>query len=378
MLQSIYIKNYVLIEQLEIDFDPQMTVFTGETGAGKSITIGALSLALGGRGDTAVIGAFGDSCEVVTTFQVANQPEVRQWLEQQEMAVENELIIRRTLNDQGRSKLWINGSPVPAHLVKDLGRFLVQIHGQHDQIKLLNSSTQRELLDRSGDYDDLLVATGQAATHINQIEQQLISLTQQGSLSEEQRQLVDYQLQELQELDLKADEYDQLHNDLSRADNAQTIQETYSFAMDLLDSDDTNISQQLAQLLHKLKNLKGENTKEVTAILDEALINIQEATQLISDRSENFDDDPQVKINIEQRLERIAHIARKQSISPELLLDHQAQLEQQLSQHDSQAQAQKQLKQTLAEARASYTEICQQLSHARQQAGCGDAVDRRV
>jgi len=368
MLQSIYIKNYVLIEQLEIDFDPNMTVFTGETGAGKSITIGALSLALGGRGDTTVIGAFGDSCEVVTTFQVANQPEVQQWLKQQDMAADNELIIRRTLNDQGRSKLWINGSPVPAHLVRDLGRFLVQIHGQHDQIKLLNSSTQRELLDRSGDYEDLLASTGQAANNINKIEQQLVALTQQGSLSEEQRQLLDYQLQELHELDLKTDEYDQLHNDLSRADNAQTIQETYSYALEMLDNDDAAISHQLAQLLHKLKHLKGENTEEITVMLDEALINVQEAAQLISDRAENFDDDPQVRAGIEQRLERIAHIARKQGVRPELLLDHQTQLEQQLSQHDSQAQAQKQLQQKLSEARTSYTEICQQLSQARQQA----------
>src|SRR5690606_6676389 len=247
MLQSIYIKNYVLIEQLEIDFDPNMTVFTGETGAGKSITIGALSLALGGRGDTTVMDAFGDSWEVVDKFQVAIQQQEQQWYRPQHMAAEKHLIIRRTINDQGRSKLLINGSPVPAHLVRDLGRFLVQIHGQHDQIKLLNSSTQRELLDRSGDYEDLLASTGQAANNINKIEQQLVALTQQGSLSEEQRQLLDYQLQELHELDLKTDEYDQLHNDLSRADNAQTIQETYSYALEMLDNDDAAISHQLAQ-----------------------------------------------------------------------------------------------------------------------------------
>src|SRR5690606_3162453 len=119
---------------------------------------------------------------------------------------------------------------------------------------------------------------------------------------------------------------------------------------------------------HKLKHLKGENTEEITVMLDEALINVQEAAQLISDRAENFDDDPQVRAGIEQRLERIAHIARKQGVRPELLLDHQTQLEQQLSQHDSQAQAQTQLQQKLSEARTSYTDICQQLSQARQPA----------
>jgi ATPase involved in DNA repair len=177
MLQSIFIKNYVLIEQLEIDFSQHMTVFTGETGAGKSITIGALSLALGARGDTAVIGAFGDVCEVVVRFDISQHQVVQQWMEEHAFDPD-ELIIRRTLNNQGRSQLWINGSPTPAHLVKELGRYLVQIHGQHDQIKLLQSATQRQLLDRSGDYHDLLTQVTDITAELKQLDDDIKKLQQ--------------------------------------------------------------------------------------------------------------------------------------------------------------------------------------------------------
>ncbi|MCW8870803.1 MAG: AAA family ATPase, partial [Proteobacteria bacterium] len=300
MLQSIYIKNYVLIEQLEIDFNQHMTVFTGETGAGKSITIGALSLALGARGDTAVIGAFGDVCEVVVSFDIAEHRAAQKWLQKNDLN-DDSLIIRRTLTDQGRSKLWINGSPTPAHLVKELGRLLVQIHGQHDQIKLLQSATQRQLLDRSGDYQTLLTQVDQSAQTIKDIDQQLNTLMNEGALSEEQQQLLRYQLQELEELDLQDGEYDQLHQDLERVSHARDIQAGCQRALEDLDESDQSVSHRLAQHIEQLNHLKGFDASEVVQMLDEALINVQEAMQYLSEYASKLEHDPQQQHEIEDR-----------------------------------------------------------------------------
>ncbi|KAA3639191.1 MAG: DNA repair protein RecN [Proteobacteria bacterium] len=367
MLQSIFIKNYVLIEQLEIDFNHRMTVFTGETGAGKSITIGALSLVLGARGDTAVIGAFGDACEVVASFDMTHHRAAKQWLKHHDLD-DDALIIRRTLNNQGRSKLWINGSPTPAHLVKELGQYLVQIHGQHDQIKLLQSSTQRQLLDRSGDYGDLLKALKQVTQDLKQIDEDIKALKQAGSLSTEQQQLLDYQYQELQELDLQAGEYEQLHHDLMRVSHAQEIQQACQQTIDDLDESDQSVRHLLAHHINQLKHLKGFDGEPACQMLDEALINVQEVIQYLSDYAQNIEHNPQQQQNIEQRLQQISHIARKQNTQAEQLLDHQQQLAEQLNRHQQQSQQQQILDKKHRQLRQQYHDISQQVSHARQQA----------
>lgn len=367
MLQSIYIKNYVLIEQLDIDFNQHMTVFTGETGAGKSITIGALSLAMGARGDTAVIGAFGDVCEVVASFDISDHLNVKKWLEQHEFQ-QDELIIRRTLNKQGRSQLWINGSPTPAHLVKDLGRYLVQIHGQHDQIKLLQSATQRQILDRSGDYDNLLQQIADTTEELKRLDADRLALQQAGSLSAEQQQLLDYQYQELHELDLKKGEYEQLHQDLLHVSHAQDIQQACQQSIHDLDESDHSVRQVLAQHISQLKHLKGFDASQVCQMLDEALINVQEAIQYLSDYASEIDHDPQQQSTIEQRLEQISHIARKQNTQAEQLLDHQQQLAEQLNRHQHQSEQQAALDKKSHELRQQYNKLCQQLTQARQTA----------
>lgn len=367
MLQSIYIKNYVLIEQLDIDFNQCMTVFTGETGAGKSITIGALSLALGARGDTAVIGAFGDVCEVVVSFDISRHQAVQKWLKDNDFD-DDGLMIRRTLNEQGRSKLWINGSPTPAHLVRELGRYLVQIHGQHDQIKLLQSATQRQLLDRSGDYRDLLTQLAEITEKLKLLDEDIHALKQAGSLSAEQQQLLDYQFQELQELNLQSGEYEQLHQDLLRISHAQEIQQACQQAINNLDESEQSVSHLLAHHINQFKHLKGFNSEQVSQMLDEALINVQEAVQYLTDYAGDIEHDPQQQQQIEQRLEQISHIARKQNTQPELLIDHQNQLAEQLNQHQNQSEQQQKLAAQRQKLRQHYQQLSEQLTRSRKQA----------
>ena len=225
MLHTLFIENFVLIDRLEVDFHPRMTVFTGETGAGKSIIIGALSLALGQRADSQSIGPFAEQTEIIAEFDIQHNQAARRWLQDQDLADGDALIIRRTINQQGRSKQWVNGRPTPSGLVKELSQHLVQIHGQHDQIKLLNSHNQRQILDQSGDHPLLLKQVQEAVKQIKHIEQEIEQLTAAGSLSAEQLQLLQYQFDELEQLALTEGEYEAQHQALTTAAHAQDLQQ---------------------------------------------------------------------------------------------------------------------------------------------------------
>lgn len=368
MLHTLFIENFVLIDRLEVDFHPRMTVFTGETGAGKSIIIGALSLALGQRADSQSIGPFADQAEIIAEFNIEHNQAARQWLQSQDLADGDDLIIRRTINQQGRSKQWVNGRPTPSGLVKELSQHLVQIHGQHDQIKLLNSRNQRQILDQSGDHPLLLKQVQEAVKHIKHIEQEIAQLTAAGSLSAEQLQLLQYQFDELEQLALAEGEYEAQHQALTTAAHAQDLQQLMDESVHTLSQAEHSAVAQLGQVMHRLQHAKGQDFSAICQMLDESLININEAEQQLQNQLEAIDTDPAHLQDIEQRLEQITHIARKQGVMPELLHDHHQSLAQTLQQHHDLAHNQKQLSKQLDQALAEYRQVARKLSEQRSQA----------
>lgn len=366
MLQSLYIKNFVLIDELEIDFHNKMSVFTGETGAGKSIIIGALSMALGNRADTQTIGPFADDSEIIATFSIDVNSQATNWLHQQDLYAENELVIRRTFNQQGRSKQWINGRPTPSGMVKELSQFLVQIHGQHDQIRLLRNGHQLNIVDHFGSHELLLKQTTEAVQKINHIEQQIKDLKAAGSMGNDQLQLLQYQFDELEQLNLKAQEYEDLHDALKSASHAQELIQNIDFAMAVLGNDEANTEQQLTSVINKLKHSRGYDFASICQMLDEALININEAQNELQDVADNIDNDPEKLNEIENRLEQITHIARKQQVMPELLFQHHLDLQNTLSTHANLASEQENLNKELASATENYRSLAASLSKQRQ------------
>ncbi|WP_223787885.1 DNA repair protein RecN [Marinicella meishanensis] len=369
MLHTLFIENFVLIDRLEVDFHPRMTVFTGETGAGKSIIIGALSLALGQRADSQSIGPFGEQTEIIAEFNIEHNQAARRWLQDQDLADGDVLIIRRTINQQGRSKQWVNGRPTPSGLVKELSQHLVQIHGQHDQIKLLNSHNQRQILDQSGDHALLLKQVQEAVKQIQHIEQEMAQLTAAGSLSAEQLQLLQYQYDELEQLALSEGEYEAQHQALTTAAHAQDLQQVMDASIHTLSQAEQSVSAQLGQVLQRLQHAKGQDFSAIGQMLDEALINVQEAEQQLLVQLEQIDNDPAHLQDIEQRLEQITHIARKQGVMPELLHDHHQTLGQTLQQHHDLAHNQDQLQQQLEQALTDYRQMALKLSTQRTHAG---------
>jgi DNA repair protein RecN (Recombination protein N) len=373
MLQSLYIENFVLIDRLEIDFHARMSVFTGETGAGKSIIIGALSLALGNRADTQAIGPFSDQTEIIAEFNLNNNPIAQKWLHQQDLLNSEEnstetLIIRRTFNQQGRSKQWVNGKPTPSGSVKELSQYLVQIHGQHDQIRLLKNQHQLFILDQFGEYELVRKQTAEAVKKIQEIETKLTDLTAAGSMSKDQVQLLQYQFDELDQLALTENEYESLHESLKTASHAQELIETINNSIVVISEDDSSIENQLTQVINQLKHTKGHDFKVIYQMLEESLINISEAHNELKSMVDTIENNPDDLPQIEDRLEKISHIARKQRVMPELLFQQHLDLSQTLAIHADLANSQKQLNQQLGEAMQQYRQLAKTLSEQRTKA----------
>lgn len=369
MLHSLYIKNFVLIDQLELEFHPKMSVFTGETGAGKSILLGALSLALGSRSDSQVVGPFAGDCEIIAQFDIQQNRAAQQWLAENEWPVEDhELTLRRQINGQGRSKLWINGRPVPAGQVRELGQSLVQIHGQHDQIKLLKPNHQQAIVDAHGDLRSNMEATATAHQSYAETLDQLKALSAAGSLSAEQKQLLQYQYDELEQLALAQDEYEQLHNTLTAATHAQDLIEITAAALDNLQDGQINAAHLLSQSMQQLEQAKGMDFSGITAMLDEALININEAYTELAAQQSQIDNDPATLQQTEQRLDAIGAVSRKQKVMPELLFEHHQSLQSQLQDNADLSSRQDQLNQQAESQLADYRKQALVLSQARQKA----------
>lgn len=368
MLQSLYIKNFVLIDQLEIDFHERMSVFTGETGAGKSIIIGALSMAMGNRADTQTIGPFADGSEIIAEFNIKANDNVIKWLTEQDLYNSDDLIIRRTFNQQGRSKQWINGRPAPSGMVKELSQYLVQIHGQHDQIRLLKNNNQLLIVDQAGSHDLLLKQTAEAAKVIREIEHKIDSLQAAGSMNHDQVQLLQYQFDELAQLNLGAQEYEQLHESLKTASHAQELMQSIDAAVATLGDNDNNTEQQLASIINNLKHSQGHDFSDVCQMLEEALININEAQTELKAVAETIDSDPENLSKIESRIEQINHVARKQQVMPELLYQHHQQLQETLNTHANLENEQRKLDTQLSDAIKHYRQVAANLAKKRQQA----------
>ena len=258
MLKSLFIKNYVLINQLDLDFAEGFHAFTGETGAGKSIIVGALSLLLGNRADYSVIRDKEKSCEISALFNIKNNLEVKNWLNEQEIEHDNELECRRVITADGRSKSWINSRPCTINSLKELGSFLVQIHGQHDQIKLNNAKYQLATIDETGGYESLLKQIFQTYSDWKTVQSQLEEIKLAGALNESESQLLTYQFEELCQLNLRESELDDLHTQQKMLTNAVDTINELERSLDLVSGEhSSNVSSGVSKIINTLADIKG-------------------------------------------------------------------------------------------------------------------------
>ncbi len=365
MIKSLFIKNYVLIEQLDIDFANGFHAFTGETGAGKSIIVGALSLILGNRADYSVIRDKNKKCEISALFDISKNKSAQQWLHEQDIEHNDEIECRRVITSDGRSKSWLNTRPCNNASLKQLGSLMVQIHGQHDQIKLNNSKYQLAVIDETGQYQTVLNDVADLSDQWQKNNTALNQIELAGALNESESQLLRYQYEELKELDLGESEIDGLHNNQKSLTHAVDTIANIDQSMAML-SGDSNVTENVAQISQTLSLIQGIDLSEVMAMLDEVSINLNEIEAQLQTKHESIEINPEKLNEIEYRLDQIYTTARKHNVVAENLYQHQLELGEKLELNDSQKQQRIQLLAEKDKIETQYQIKAKSLSQARQ------------
>lgn len=330
MLTQLSVKNYAIVKSLDIEFKQGMTAITGETGAGKSIAIDALGLCLGERAEGNSVRKGAKKAEITACFNVIHNPRGLKWLQEHDLDEgDNTCILRRVIYSEGRSKAYINGSPVPLQQLKELGPKLVAIHGQHAQQALLKPEAQRALLDSDEQIQNQLNKLRQLVTRHNQAQKELEHLQQMKQRNEDRKNLLSYQLTELDEFGLLDNEFDSLESEFRKLSHSQSLLEDSQISYhELCDSEQANAASIISRCLERITDLveHDESLKPVQMMLKEAQINIDEAGVELSNYVDGLEIDPLKMQQTELRYSRAIELARKHLVQPENLYQHHQQL----------------------------------------------------
>lgn len=371
MLSHIHIRNFTIVELLELDLAPGMSSLTGETGAGKSILLDALGLALGDRAESGMVRHGCERAEISASFDLGDKPAIQRWLSDRELEMEDECIIRRTLSKDGRSKGYINGQPQPLGSLRELGEMLVDIHGQHAHQALLRREQQRETLDQYANSSSLLKQLNQAYRHWSQLNQELTALRSDKQERDAKIELLHYQVHELTLLNPQADELEPLDQEHQRLAHANRLLESSQIALQQLHEDDQGaLISQLQRITRELSELQTIDTAltPICELLDSASIQLDEAVTELRHYRDSVDIDPQQLQQVESRLSELHEMARKHNCRPEQLYDHQQQLQQQLEETKNAEIKYDTLENDISQAAAQYQTLADKLTRTRQNA----------
>jgi DNA repair protein RecN (Recombination protein N) len=331
-LRRIVLRDFVIVQSLELDLGPGFGVLTGETGAGKSILIDALQLALGARADSGVVREGASRCDIAAEFDAPTA--LGPWLEEQGFPVEDSLLLRRTIDTDGRSRAWINGSAATVAQLKALADGLVDIHGQHAWQSLTRADAVRELLDAYAGID-----TGPAARAWAQWRQRKKALDEatkkQHTLQQESERL-SWQIAEVDKLAPQVDEWDELNAQHSRLANAQSLLDAAQIAADALDEADTNAAALIHRALSALQDQARIEPQFASAIeaLEAALAQVQDTVHHLHQYSRHTEQDPASLEALDQRLSLWVSLARRYRRTPEELAQVHAQWKAELAEID--------------------------------------------
>lgn len=334
MLTSIAISNFAIADNLDLEFKPGMTVISGETGAGKSIMVDALSLCLGGRTDAAVVRYGEKKSDLCATFDISNYPHVYQWLCERDLENEQNCILRRVITKEGRSKAYINGRPCTLADLKEVGSFLVDIHGQHEHQSLLKKSSQRRQLDEFGQLTELSKAVQTEFYQWKKLKDELYNKLNISAAMEAKIQLLTYQADELRQLDLKEGELEELEKEQSFLANIADAQgKAYVANAILKENDEGNVCSLLHHAITQASSIHPQTPALENALemMNQALIQAEEACASLNQYQDTLEQDPARLTEVENRLSDIYDTARKHKVQPERLLELLADVELELA-----------------------------------------------
>ncbi len=371
MLTHLHISNFAIVRALEIEWQPGMTTITGETGAGKSISLDALSLCLGERADGMAVRPGAEKADLVATFDISNLVSAQQWLTDQDLAMGNECIIRRVIGAEGRSRGFINGVQVPAQQLKALGQHLLSIHGQHAHQQLLKSDYQRQLLDAYAGAPELLLKTKSSWKNWQALRQEYQTLQQNQQQREAQRQLLEYQVAELDQFAPTVDEYIELEAEHQRLSHSSGLIASSQLSLQLLfEQEDGNAFSLLRQAYYEVNESMALDNKlqPIEQMLQEALVQVEEASRELRRYAERIEVDPERLAEVDQRLGLWVTLSRKHQVPYDQLALHHQHLSMQLAQLAGDDERLAALELNIQQAARQYSEAAAELSACRQQA----------
>ena len=337
MLTQLTINNFAIVRQLEIELAKGMSVITGETGAGKSIAIDALELCLGQRIETSMVREGQERAEICATFFIEPTNPAYQWLQEQELQDPDnpsDCILRRVINADGRSKAFINSTPVSASQLKEIGQYLIHINGQHASQLLLKNDYQLQLVDTFAHHHDLLAQMREDYRAWKNLQTQVKTFQQKVAENEAKKQLLQYQVEELDEFALRPNEYLELEEDQRRLSNSEQLTQLSQSALQLLSENETvsidSMLYRATQYIDELSELDPRYAS-VQTMLNDALIQVQEATSEVQHLASHIEQDPMLLQEIEQRLGQALQLARKHNVKPEELVEWHQKLKAELT-----------------------------------------------
>lgn len=380
MLVQICVRDFAIVRRLELPMGPGMSVLTGETGAGKSILVDALGLALGQRAERGMVRAGAERAEVSAVFDVGGVAAARQWLAEQELeADEPECMLRRTLGSDGRSRAWINGRPVPVQMLREVGELLVDIHGQHAHQSLLRHAARRQILDDYGGHQARLERVAALQRRWAELARSLAEFDESPAEREQRLELLRYQAQELRALDVQPGEPEALEAEHRRLAHASELLDSGRAALECLCGEsEAAASARVAAARRLLEGLLryDPELRDVTEMIDSAAIHLDEAASELHRRLEALELDPARYAWLEQRVGAIHDLARKHRVLPEELPALLERAERELEGAEHGAGRRDALQRELQEASAAYADEARALHDARARAAAalGEAV----
>ena len=369
MLQQLTIRDFVIVDRLELSFLAGFGALTGETGAGKSILIDALALALGERADAGVVRAGCDKAEVAATFAIGGLPQVRDWLVANDFDGDDELLLRRVVDAGGRSRAYINGSPATVQQMREVGEWLVDIHGQHAHQSLLRADAQRTLLDTHAGLLGLAREVAAAWKIWRDAEHLLRTASESADLLQREREQLQWQIGELDALAFGDDEWATLDVEHRRLGHAASLIEGAQYALAVLSDDDAACERQIDGVATRLGNLAEYDPAlaEVAALISSVQAELSDAVSTLRRYADRADLDPARLAQVERRMEAVMAHSRKNRVQPPELPGLLVGWRQRLAELDESADLAL-LETKVAAAKAAYLAIAQKLSAGRQKA----------
>ena len=368
MLTSLQVRDFAIVDQISVEFEPGMTVLTGETGAGKSILVDAVGLVLGERGSSQLVRSGAKRAEFSAEFDISELEHVREWLEEQALDQDDACLLRRVVAADGRSRAFINGNAVTMQQLKSIGERLLDIHGQHFHQSLGHKAVQRDLLDHFGKLQKQRGATGAAFEKWQSLQQKLEQLLAADVDRASRLDLLEFQLRELEALAVTAEELPELQAERQKLLNSGKLAEGASAALEALSQDDgPSASSLLAEASRSVAALT-EYDNELAAVgelIESAAIQVAEASDELQRYGDSIDMDPARRDWVEERLDALQAVARKHRTAVEEI---PALVERLREEFDTLTHAEErglELEAAAEAARGEYFKLAEKLSRAR-------------